>query len=59
LGAGTFRRRISRVEIGDAAAAALAPLVDEIARSEGFPVHGESALARADRDASGPPEQAS
>lgn len=46
LGPGTFRRRISRVEIGADAAAALAGPVDEIARAEGFPVHGESALAR-------------
>jgi histidinol dehydrogenase len=47
LGPGTFRRRISRVEIGPDAAAALAGTVDEIARAEGFPLHGESALARA------------
>jgi histidinol dehydrogenase len=46
LGPGTFRRRISRVEIGSDAAAALGGAVDEIARAEGFPVHGESALAR-------------
>lgn len=71
LGPSTFRRKISRVELGDAAASALAPIVDEIARSEGFPVHGESALARAnatdatettettDGDASGPSDQAS
>lgn len=48
LGPGTFRRRISRVEIGADAAAALAGTVDEIARAEGFPLHGESATARAD-----------
>jgi histidinol dehydrogenase len=48
LGPGTFRRRISRVEIGAAAAAALAGTVDEIARAEGFPLHGESAVARAE-----------
>lgn len=45
LGPGTFRRRISRVEIGEADAA-LAHTVDVIARAEGFPVHGESALVR-------------
>lgn len=46
LGPGTFRRRISRVEIPAAAAAALAPQVDALARAEGFPVHGESAMIR-------------
>jgi histidinol dehydrogenase len=47
LGPGTFRRRISRVEIDAAAATALAPAVETIAQAEGFPVHGESATARA------------
>jgi histidinol dehydrogenase len=47
LGPATFRRRISRVTIGPAAAASLAPTVATIADSEGFPVHGESATARA------------
>jgi histidinol dehydrogenase len=46
LGPGAFRRRISTVEIGPEAAAALAPSVDTIARAEGFPVHGESAMIR-------------
>jgi histidinol dehydrogenase len=46
LGPGAFRRRISTVEIGPGAAAALAPSVDAIARAEGFPVHGESAMIR-------------
>ena len=46
LGPGAFRRRISTVEIGPEAAAALAPSVDAIARAEGFPVHGESAMIR-------------
>jgi histidinol dehydrogenase len=46
LGPGTFRRRISEVEIGAEAAAALAPQADALARSEGFPVHGESAMIR-------------
>ncbi len=45
LGPGAFRRRISNVEI-DAAAAELAPHVDALARAEGFPVHGESAMIR-------------
>ncbi len=46
LGPGAFRRRITTVEIDGAAAAALAPSVDRIARAEGFPVHGESAMIR-------------
>lgn len=46
LGPGTFRRKIATVEIPAAAAAKLAPHVDTIARAEGFPVHGESAMIR-------------
>ena len=46
LGPGVFRRRISNVELGEAAAAELAPHVDVLARAEGFPVHGESAMIR-------------
>jgi histidinol dehydrogenase len=46
LGPGAFRRRISTVEFDGASAAALAPVVDRIARAEGFPVHGESAMIR-------------
>jgi histidinol dehydrogenase len=46
LGPGTFRRRISRVTIGDSAGA-LAPAVAAIARAEGFDLHAESAEARA------------
>src|SRR6478735_5291782 len=42
LGPGAFRRRISNVEISEAAAAELAPHADVLARAEGFPVHGES-----------------
>lgn len=49
LGARTFRRTMSVVELDAAAAATLAPTVDEIARAEGLPVHGESARARATR----------
>jgi histidinol dehydrogenase len=45
LGPGAFRRRISNVEIGGAAAE-LAPHVNALARAEGFPVHGESAMIR-------------
>jgi histidinol dehydrogenase len=45
LGPGAFRRRISNVEI-DGAAAELAPHVNALARAEGFPVHGESAMIR-------------
>lgn len=47
LGPGAFRRRIATVEVFAAAAAKLAPHVDAIARAEGFPVHGESAMIRA------------
>lgn len=46
LGPATFRRRISQVEITAVAAAALAPQADALARAEGFPVHGESAMIR-------------
>jgi histidinol dehydrogenase len=46
LGPGAFRRRISNVEIDDAAAAGLALHVDALAEAEGFPVHGESAMIR-------------
>jgi histidinol dehydrogenase len=46
LGPGTFRRRISQVKITAEAAAALAPHADVLARAEGFPIHGESAMIR-------------
>jgi histidinol dehydrogenase len=46
LGPGAFRRRIATVELPADAAAALAPQVDALARAEGFPVHGESAMIR-------------
>jgi histidinol dehydrogenase len=46
LGPGAFRRRISNVEIEGRAAGELAPQVDALARAEGFPVHGESAMIR-------------
>jgi histidinol dehydrogenase len=46
LGPGVFRRKISTVEVSAEAAAKLAPQVDTIARAEGFPVHGESAMIR-------------
>jgi histidinol dehydrogenase len=49
LGPGTFRRRISTVEIPAAAAAKLAPHVDRLARAEGFPVHAESAMIRSEK----------
>jgi histidinol dehydrogenase len=41
-----FRRKIATVEVPPEAAAKLAPHVDTIARAEGFPVHGESAMIR-------------
>jgi histidinol dehydrogenase len=46
LGPGVFRRKISTVEVPPEAAAKLAPHVDVLARAEGFPVHGESAMIR-------------
>ncbi len=46
LGPSAFRRRISAVELDGDAAAALAPVVEKIARAEGFPVHAESAMIR-------------
>jgi histidinol dehydrogenase len=47
LGPHVFRRKIATVEVSADAAAKLAPHVDAIARAEGFPVHGESAMIRA------------
>lgn len=49
LGPGTFRRRLANVEITEAAAEELAPYVDALARAEGLPVHGESAMIRSRR----------
>ena len=46
LGPGSFRRRISNVELDAAAAEDLALHVDALAEAEGFPVHGESAMIR-------------
>jgi histidinol dehydrogenase len=46
LGPGAFRRTIATVEVPAAAAAELAPFADTLARAEGFPVHGESAMIR-------------
>jgi histidinol dehydrogenase len=46
LGPLTFMRRASVVTIPFGAAAALAPTVQTLARAEGLPVHGESAVAR-------------
>jgi histidinol dehydrogenase len=45
LGPGAFRRPLATVEI-DGAAGKLAPHVDALAKAEGFPVHGESAMIR-------------
>jgi histidinol dehydrogenase len=47
LGPGTFQRRTSVVSLSRRAAANLAPYVSALAGAEGFPVHGESAAARA------------
>jgi histidinol dehydrogenase len=49
LGPDTFRKRSSIVHLDDESATALAPSLGEIARAEGFPVHAESARARAAR----------
>jgi len=49
LGARTFLRRTSVVTLTEAAAAALAPAVETMARAEGLRVHGESATHRANR----------
>lgn len=49
LGPHVFRRKISTVEVSADAAAKLAPHVDRIARAEGFPVHGESAMIRTEK----------
>jgi histidinol dehydrogenase len=49
LGARTFMRRTSVVDLDRKAAKALAPSVTEIAKAEGLPVHGESARERAKR----------
>jgi histidinol dehydrogenase len=46
LGAETFRRRITTVELTPEAVEELAPAVATLANAEGFPVHGESAQAR-------------
>jgi histidinol dehydrogenase len=48
LGPGVFRRRIANVELTRAAARELAPTVATLARAEGFPLHAESAEARAE-----------
>ena len=50
LGPGVFRRRITTVQLPEEAARALAPTVATLARAEGFPVHAESAEARAEED---------
>jgi histidinol dehydrogenase len=47
LGPGVFRRRISTVALTQAAARELAPTVATLARAEGFPLHADSAEARA------------
>ena len=46
LSPAAFRRPAASVEVPAAAAAKLAPHVDVLARAEGFPVHGESAMIR-------------
>jgi histidinol dehydrogenase len=48
LGPGVFRRVISTVSIAQESARELAPAVATLARAEGFPLHAESAEARAE-----------
>jgi histidinol dehydrogenase len=47
LGPGSFHRRTSVVSLSRSAAAVLAPYVAALAGAEGFPVHADSAAARA------------
>ena len=47
LGPGAFMRRTSVVSVPSSAARELSPHVSAVADAEGFPVHGESARARA------------
>jgi histidinol dehydrogenase len=49
LGPGAFMRRTSVVSVSSSAARELSPHVAAVAEAEGFPVHGESATARAKR----------
>jgi len=46
LGPDAFRRKMASVEVPAGAAAKLAPHAETIARAEGFPIHGESAMIR-------------
>jgi histidinol dehydrogenase len=48
LGPAAFRRRIAVVQVPPDAVAKLAPHVEALAEAEGFPVHGESAMIRAE-----------
>jgi histidinol dehydrogenase len=50
LGPSAFRRKIATVEVPADAAAKLAPHVKTLAEAEGFPVHGESAMIRAEEN---------
>jgi histidinol dehydrogenase len=50
LGVGAFRRLVTTVLVNDEGARELAPLVATLAEAEGFPVHGESAVARTEAD---------
>jgi len=51
LGPNVFRRKVATVEVPAGAAAKLAPHVETLARAEGFPLHGESAMIRAEENA--------
>jgi histidinol dehydrogenase len=51
LGPGAFRRPLATLKVPAGAAAKLAPHVEALARAEGLPVHGESAMIRAEKGA--------
>lgn len=46
LGPDGFRRKIATVEVSADSAEKLGPYVETLARAEGFPIHGESAMIR-------------
>ena len=50
LGVNAFKRRMSIVDVPASAAANLFEATDTIARAEGLPVHGESAIAQISKD---------
>jgi histidinol dehydrogenase len=53
LGPDVFTRSHATVEVPPGAASKLAPHVDALARAEGFPLHGESAMIRREKEETG------